>query len=205
MALILQWPQQGDTLFGIGACRRLVAVMRESPEDSRGEGPRARDRQLPAADVARRHRRFRQCQQLRQPLQPLGPVTAPVPEQFQRPQQPQPCFRFVPLPRPLQRRPEIVVLRIQPFQPLGLIGPLQPLVCLLRQLQEPIPMLASPSFGLSRLQQPVPRILPHRLQQPIPRAPLACSRHSGTGLLIDHQRLIHQLGQQIQHVLRNEE
>ena len=48
-------------------------------------------------------------------------------------------------------------------------------------------------FHFARLEQPVARVLPDRLQQPVANHPVP--------LLGDHQRLVHKMGQEIEHVL----
>jgi hypothetical protein len=57
------------------------------------------------------------------PILPLVQMPVHEPELAQRSSQPQAYFRFFTLPRPMQRGPQIVVLRLQPIQPGRLFRP----------------------------------------------------------------------------------
>src|SRR5262249_48951080 len=79
----------------------------------------------------------------------------------------------------------------QPIQPLPLLRSGELRLRLFCQRQEPAAMPPPRPLRLSRFQQPIPRILPHRLQQPIP--PLALP------LFIEDERLLYQAPEQVQH------
>src|SRR5262249_41291295 len=73
------------------------------------------------------------------------------------------------LPRPLQRRPQVVVLRLQAVQPHALLCALELLLRLLGKRQEPLQVLRADHSRLPGLEQPVSPILPHCQQHPVPR------------------------------------
>src|SRR5687768_8006215 len=72
---------------------------------------------------------------------------------------------------PLQRRPEVVMLPIEPVQPSRFLRSVKPRLGLLRQVQKKGGMLLSCPFYLTTLLQPLQTILPDRLQHPEARLP----------------------------------
>ena len=84
------------------------------------------------------------------------------------------------------------MFRLQPIAPLELFRTLKLQLCLQGQLQAEAQMPVAGGDRVIRLQEPVASILPHRLQQSVPPAALLI-------LFVDDQRLLDQVGEQIQH------
>ncbi|MFQ5859424.1 MAG: hypothetical protein ACE5LU_27825 [Anaerolineae bacterium] len=66
---------------------------------------------------------LRNCQRAMQPAAPLAQVVSHKPELPQGGPQPQGQLHLAPLQRPMQRRPQVVVIPPQPIQPRALIWP----------------------------------------------------------------------------------
>jgi hypothetical protein len=86
------------------------------------------------------------------------------------------------------------MVSLQTIQALGVLATLRFRFGRLRQTEEEPDMTLPESRRLPCFQQPIPRILAHCLQQPIPPFPAL--------LVIPHERLVHQRGEQIQNVSR---
>jgi hypothetical protein len=95
---------------------------------------------------------------------------------------------------PLQRSPKIVVLLLQPIQPLHLFQARQMWFGFFSKRQEIGQMPFPNGIALTTLRQPVPRILTDRLKQPVTGYAVA--------ILREDQALVREGCEQIQDIIR---
>jgi len=131
-----------------------------------------------------------QAQQLAQPLPPFGEMTMKGPEQPHDRRQAQRGGRVL-LAVPVDRRADVVVLDVEPFQPVFLAQPGQRAPGFPGQGQESSRVRPAQASGFRCTRQTFSRELADRLQHQVTRRPRRTDRAQ--------QALIHQLLQAIQH------
>jgi len=130
-----------------------------------------------------------------EPIQALRVMAAQRPPAAQRCGQPQRCGRAV-VQRPVQRRPQVVPVGLQPAHPLRLVRAGEPGLRALGQLDAQLRVPPAHRVGLAGLVQPVLGVPADGLQQPVPAVAVLPAQ-------LD-QRLLGQPGQQRQHVAGGE-
>ena len=89
-------------------------------------------------------------------------TAAPQPVPLQRAQQPGGHGGLLPVNRPAQRGPHVVLLGIEAFQPLDLFGVFQAGRALIGERRRPVGVAAPGKLGIARQRQPFPRVLADR-------------------------------------------
>jgi hypothetical protein len=132
------------------------------------------------------------------PAPPLGEVAAHVPEPVQRARHPeQPGGVAAAAGRPLQRGGQVLVLPLQPVEPDGLLRLLELRPGALGELEEDVTVAVARSGLLSGLDEPLEGVLPDGGEHPVAGAPVGVR-------LGRHERVVHERGQRVQHVLRRQ-
>lgn len=124
----------------------------------------------------------------------LVQVPAHVPEPEERRGQPQPAVPRASLQRGRQRRAQVVVLRLEPSEPLLLGGSLELRLGPLRQGQAPVPVPGQDLGLLFGVEERVARVVADRLRQAVPRLAV---RHLG-----QHHRPVDEACAHVQRLFR---
>ena len=154
-AVVAERPAERE-VFAVQRARGRILPLLEGQDARRVERLAAR----------RRGVRGGQRQRRGEPPPPLAHVAVHLPEAPERPGEPQRRLRLPACRRPAERRPEIVVLRLQPRQPRRLLRAGQCGLRLLREREEVRGVRRAIASILVARPQPLARVFADRLQHP---------------------------------------